>query len=105
MSSCTFSSMGAVTVLPRRATRRVTRRDGVLPMVLVLELLTGIAFGVAGTAGGTDAVSASAGITLGPAPVVTVMPSTRPVAQVLPAAPVVPTHAARDPFGPVAPHH
>jgi hypothetical protein len=51
-------------VLPSHASRRLTRRDGLLPMVLALELLAGVAFGLAGHAG-SEATSVSAKLTLG----------------------------------------
>ena len=38
----------AVDVLPARVARRLTRRDGLLPLVFTLELLVGILFGIAG---------------------------------------------------------
>jgi hypothetical protein len=38
----------AVDVLPSRVSRRLTRRDGLLPLVLTLELLVGVLFGIVG---------------------------------------------------------
>lgn len=86
-----------VDVLPGRVSRRVTRRDGLLPMLLALELAVGVAFGVAGASGSTSsppAASTPARVVLGAAPLVTVLPSTRPVAfvqavQELPAGPAL----------------
>jgi hypothetical protein len=53
-------------------------------MLLALELAVGVAFGVAGASGATSvpASSAPAHVLLGDAPLVTVLPSTRPVAVV-----------------------
>jgi hypothetical protein len=48
MSSYAESAAWSSTVLPARVSRRVTRRDGVLPLVLLLELLVGVVFGVVG---------------------------------------------------------
>ncbi|MCU1590433.1 MAG: hypothetical protein JWP11_1689 [Frankiales bacterium] len=118
----------AVNVLPSRVSRRITRRDGLLPVVLVLELLVGVAFGIAGHAGASGASSVPAKLTLAPVALVTVVPSAVPVATVVPAAgvgpavgpllpgtvravvtaapaavvPAVRRHAARNPFGPLA---
>ena len=84
MSSIDYAAAPrAVDVLPRSAARRLTRRDGLLPLVLALELVTGIAFGLAGAAGSSNATSVPARMTLSAAPIVTVLPSTRPVAQVV----------------------
>jgi len=47
MSSYAEPTSWSLTVLPERVSRRVTRRDGVLPLVLLLELLTGVLFGMA----------------------------------------------------------
>jgi hypothetical protein len=84
----------AVDVLPGRVSRRVTRRDGLLPLLLAVELAVGVAFGVAGASGSTyppPAASTATRVVLGSAPLVTVLPSTRPVAmaQVLPAGPAL----------------
>jgi hypothetical protein len=48
MSSYVESVGWSTTVLPVRVSRRVTRRDGLLPLVLLLELLTGVVFGLVG---------------------------------------------------------
>jgi hypothetical protein len=74
-----------VDVLPSRVSRRVTRRDGLLPLLLALELAAGVAFGIAG-ASGAAAASTPAKVVLGAAPLVTVLPSTHPVALVQPIA-------------------
>ena len=49
MSSYADAASWSLTVLPDRVSRRVTRRDGVLPLVLLLELLTGVVFGIVGS--------------------------------------------------------
>lgn len=92
MSSFEYTSAPrTVSVLPASATRRLTRRDGLLPLVLALELLAGIAFGLAAHSGSSDATSVPAKLTLGPSTV-------RPVASVRAIAPaVVPS------VGPVSP--
>jgi hypothetical protein len=87
-----------VDVLPFRVSRRVTRRDGLLPLLLALELAAGVAFGIAG-ASGASATSTPAEVVLGAAPVVTVLPSTRPVAMVQPIA----TSTVGPPVGPLVP--
>ncbi|MDT7548018.1 MAG: hypothetical protein QOE84_412 [Actinomycetota bacterium] len=74
-----------VDVLPSRVSRRVTRRDGLLPLLLALELAAGVAFGIAG-ASGAAAASTPAKVVLGAPPLVTVLPSTHPVAMVQPIA-------------------
>jgi hypothetical protein len=84
-----------VDVLPSRVSRRVTRRDGLLPLLLALELAAGVAFGIAG-ASGAAASSTPAKVVLGAAPLVTVLPSTNPVALVQP----LPTGPA---VGPIVP--
>jgi hypothetical protein len=58
-----------VDVLPTHAMRRLTRRDGLLPLVLALELAVGVGFGVASHAGSSDATSVPARLTLAAAPV------------------------------------
>ena len=63
-------------VLPAHAARRLTRRDGLLPLVLALELAAGVVFGLAGQSGSSDAGSLPATITLGSAPLVTVIAPT-----------------------------
>jgi hypothetical protein len=60
------SAPRAVTVLPKRVGRRITRRDALLPLVLALELVTGIAFGLASHAGDDGATSVPAKVSLGP---------------------------------------
>jgi hypothetical protein len=110
----------AVDVLPARATRRVTRRDGLLPLVFALELLAGVAFGVAAGSGQSTATGVPARLTLAPVAQVTVLasPPTAPpfgpaVGPLLPgtvrppaapdlvtvAPPAAPKHAPRNPFG------
>lgn len=54
----------AVNVLPSRVGRRITRRDGLLPLVLALELLVGVAFGLASHAG-NSATGVPAKLSLG----------------------------------------
>ena len=107
MSSYEYTSAPrAVNVLPTRASRRLTRRDGLLPFVFALELLAGVAFGLASHSGSSDATSVPAKLTVGSAPLVTVQPSLQPMASVtastsvaLPTAgPAVP--AAQVPMGP-----
>lgn len=102
----------AVTVLPTSANRRLTRRDGLLPLVLAFELLTGVAFGLAGHAGSSDAQSVPARIELGAAPLVpvaassgllvTAQPALQPVALVVLVRPTVGAvaPAAQLPIGP-----
>ena len=65
-----------VDVLPARVSRRLTRRDGLLPLVLVAELVAGIAFGLASHAV-DHASSVPAKLTLGGA--VTALPAADPV--------------------------
>jgi hypothetical protein len=77
------SAPRAVTVLPSRVGRRLTRRDGVLPLVLALELVAGVAFGLAAASGGSSATGVPERMTLGSGPIVTVLPSMRPVAHVV----------------------
>jgi len=107
----------AVDVLPAKATRRVTRRDGLLPLVFVLELLTGVVFGLAANSGAPAASSAPTKLSLAPAAQVTVLPSSAPAygpavgpllpGQVRPPVAVSvtapsqprPPHAPRNPFG------
>ena len=113
----------SVDVLPAHASRRVTRRDGVLPLVLALELLAGVAFGLAAHSADSTATSVPAKLQLAPVaqvtvlasdPIVSVVPRTTPAygppvgpllpGTVRPAAPVaVPPaykkHAPRNPFG------
>jgi hypothetical protein len=84
-----------VDVLPSRVSRRVTRRDGLLPLLLALELAVGVAFGIAGSSGAA-AAGTPANVVLGAAPLVTVLPSTKPVAMVQP----LPTGPA---VGPIVP--
>jgi hypothetical protein len=106
----------AIDVLPARATRRVTRRDGLLPLVFVVELLAGIAFGMAAHSGdsGASAVPAKLSLTpvaqvtplavsapaygpaIGPLRPGTVRPPTAAVATVQPPQH---RHAPRNPFG------
>lgn len=81
-----------VDVLPAQAGRRLTRRDAVLPLVLVLELLVGVAFGLAGSSGSSEVTSVPAKITVGTSPLVTVSPTLSPAAVVLG------PHPPRDPF-------
>lgn len=90
------SAPRAVSVLPSHARRQLTRRDGLLPLVLALELLAGVVFGLAAHAGSSTATSVPARLTLGSA----VLPSSslRPMASVVAAGPrVLPS------VGPVAP--
>jgi hypothetical protein len=70
----------SVNVLPTRASRKLTRRDGLLPLVLAVELFVGVAFGLASTAGSSQATSVPARITLEPIALVTVLASSAPVA-------------------------
>ena len=106
----------SVDVLPSRARRRVTRRDGVLPLVLVLELVTGMAFGLAWAGGQSTTTAVPARLQLAPVALVTVLPSSGPVvgpavgplvpgsvraplvADTEPPAVTVQRHAARNPF-------
>lgn len=85
-----------VNVLPSHVARRLTRRDGLLPLVLAAELVAGIAFGLASHAA-DRATSVPARLTLGNA--VTAMPRTDLAASVQAGAPsaVLPVQ------GPVAP--
>ncbi|MDX6198404.1 MAG: hypothetical protein QOJ79_1555 [Actinomycetota bacterium] len=68
----------SVDVLPARVTRRLTRRDGLLPLVFAVELLAGIAFGVAAHSGEAAPTSTPAPLSLAPVALVTVLPSTAP---------------------------
>jgi hypothetical protein len=107
----------SVDVLPSRSRRRLTRRDGVLPLVLSLELVAGMAFGLAWADGQSTTVAVPAKLQLAPVALVTVLPSSAPlvgpaVGPLVPgsvraplvqeAAPQVVTvrrHAPRNPFG------
>jgi hypothetical protein len=77
------SAPRAVNVLPRRVTRRLSRRDGLLPLVLALELAAGVAFGLAAHTGSSAVTSVPAKLTLGSEDLVTVLPSVRPMAHVV----------------------
>lgn len=68
----------SVDVLPKRVARRLTRRDGLLPLVLSLELVVGMAFGLAAHAGDSGATSVPAKLRLAPVAKVTVLPSSAP---------------------------
>ena len=86
----------AVDVLPSRAMRRLTRRDGLLPLVFTLELMTGIAFGLAAHSGAGGAV-VPAKLSFAPSVQVQVpVPATTATAL---ATPFVRRHAPRNPFG------
>ena len=108
----------SVDVLPWKVARRVTRRDGLLPLVFALELMLGVVFGLAAHSGQSGAASVPARLTLVPAAQVTVLPSSAPplgpaVGPLRPGTvrpPVVETpvtvespayrrHAPRNPFG------
>jgi hypothetical protein len=89
----------SVNVLPTSVARRLTRRDGLLPLILALELVVGVAFGLASHSGDGEATSVPAKLTLGAAPVVTVLPSTQPVAHVVAGT----TQAQAVTVGPVVP--
>jgi hypothetical protein len=71
------SAPRAVTVLPSRVGRRLTRRDGLLPLVLALELVAGVAFGLAASSG-SSATGVPERMTLGSG-----LPSLQPVAHVV----------------------
>lgn len=102
-------------MLPARATRRVTRRDGLLPLVFAVELLAGIAFGVAAHSGASSIGTAPTRLTLAPVAQVVAMSESAPRygptigplrpgtvrPPVVDAAVVTVTarHAARNPFG------
>src|SRR3954454_5572038 len=58
----------ALDVLPSHAARRLTRRDGLLPLVLAVELLAGVAFGLAGSSGSSAAAGAPAQLRSAPVP-------------------------------------
>lgn len=108
----------AVDVLPSHVGHRVTRRDGLLPLVLALELAAGVVFGIAAQSGHSSVTGVPAKLTLAPVSVETVLTSSRPavgpaigplrpgtVRGVLPAAtapvasaPTFQRHAARNPF-------
>jgi hypothetical protein len=113
-----------VDVLPTRVARRVTSRDGLLPLVLSLELAVGMAFGLAAHSGGSGATSVPAKLTLAPVAQVTVLPSSAPSAPaygpvigplrpgtvrptvgatVTVQPPTVRKHAPRNPFGALVP--
>ncbi len=98
MTSLEYASAArAVSVLPNHASRRLTRRDGLLPLVFALELLAGVAFGLASHSVSPDATSSSARLTLESA--VTLQPPLTPLANVTRlTAPVTPPR-----IGPVAP--
>ena len=108
----------SVDVLPGKVTRRVTRRDGLLPLVFVLELLAGVAFGLAAHSGQSGVTtSVPARLTFAPVAQVTVLPAAAAVGPAVgplrpgtvrpqvvePAAPVLHRHAPRNPFGPQVP--
>ena len=99
MSSFTYSAAPrSVDVLPRKARRRVTLRDGLLPLVFSLELLVGIVFGMAAHSSESAASGAPAGPSLAPVAQVSPIFAAAPVATVVPAAPPR-THAPVNPFG------
>ena len=85
----------SVDVLPSKVARRVTRRDGLLPLVFAVELLAGVAFGLAAHSGHSSATSVPARLSLAPVAQVTVVPPAAPVAGPAP----VRRHAPRNPFG------
>ena len=95
-----MSSLGSpvaprsVDVLPSRVARRVTRRDGLLPFVLTLELLTGFVFGLAANSGDDAVASIPARVTLAPVAMVTVAPPAPS-----PAAPTYRRQTPVNPFG------
>jgi hypothetical protein len=97
-SLATSAAPSAVTVLPAKASRRVTRRDGLLPLVWTLELLVGVAFGLAAHSGGPVAAGAAARVPLAPVSEVAALSSSAPVTTLIPVTPVR-THAPRNPFG------
>jgi hypothetical protein len=80
----------AVDVLPSRASRRLTRRDGVLPLVLAMELLAGVAFGVAGSSGSSAAASAPAELRFAPVASVTFIGPMAPPPVGPPVGPLIP---------------
>ena len=98
MSSLEYAvSPRAVDVLPSKVARRLTRRDGLLPLVFALELLTGLAFGLAAHSGDTGAAGVPARLTLSPVAQVGVQ---LPVAAAVPVpTPTVRKHAPVNPFG------
>ena len=90
----------ALNVLPSHAPRRLTRRDGLVPAILALELVAGIAFGLAGSSGSADTASVPARLTIAPVALVLTAPVGPPVP---PLVTVRPSAAALQPvrLGPV----
>jgi hypothetical protein len=84
----------AVTVLPSRAPRRLTRRDGLVPAILAVELMAGVAFGVAASSGTSDTTVVPARLRLAPVALVLTAPVGPPVP---PLVTVVPSAAAVEP--------
>jgi hypothetical protein len=66
-------------VLPARVPRRLTRRDGLLPVILALELVAGVAVGLASSSGSSDTTSVPAKLTLTPVGLVMTAPLGPPV--------------------------
>ena len=90
------AAVRAVDVLPRRASRRMTRRDGLLPVVFVVELLAGVAFGLAAHSGHSSLGDAAQQAPFVPTTRMTVVAqATTPIS----VQPQVRRHAPRNPFG------
>ncbi|MCW2572136.1 MAG: hypothetical protein JWO88_2194, partial [Frankiales bacterium] len=96
----------AVTVLPSRAPRRLTRRDGLVPAILAVELMAGVAFGVAASSGTSETTTVPARLTLAPVALVLtapVGPPVPPLVTVVPSAAAVPPRRVGPAVGPLLP--